>query len=140
MSDARLYVLGRFAREPEPDPGFGDHPVQLLEFDEVTHAVRLSLTDPAPGPVCGATGFGFTTLAPGFKGPLGPDEARLLVGCSRCRSRIEPARPDREAQLERALRLLKTGDCWCEMGIDHPMWKDHSEGCKLTRRLLREKP
>jgi hypothetical protein len=35
-----------------------------------------------------------------------------------------------------AIRHLKHGDCWCEMGIDNPMYRDHSEGCKAVRRFM----
>ncbi len=43
------------------------------------------------------------------------------------------------------LTKLKRGDCWCERGIGNPMFKDHSEGCRMAQfwmdgYLLRCKP
>ena len=41
--------------------------------------------------------------------------------------------------VERALTLLSKGDCWCEMAVDNPMVKEHSEGCGLAREYFANK-
>jgi hypothetical protein len=38
----------------------------------------------------------------------------------------------------RALKLLKKGSCWCEIGIGNPMYKNHSEGCKIAQHILED--
>lgn len=45
---------------------------------------------------------------------------------------------DRIGKLEQALQTLRTGDCWCECGIDNPMMRgEHSEACKTVQNILR---
>lgn len=38
--------------------------------------------------------------------------------------------------LREALAELKCGDCWCEMGIDNPMFREHSSGCKKAQAIM----
>lgn len=40
------------------------------------------------------------------------------------------------AKYQRTIKLLKTGDCWCGIGIGDPRIRDHSEGCKLAQELI----
>lgn len=34
------------------------------------------------------------------------------------------------------IAALKTGDCWCEMGIGNPMVRQHSSVCQSVQALL----
>lgn len=43
-------------------------------------------------------------------------------------SRLRPS--DLTKSLFRALQKLKHGECWCEVSIDNPMYKEHSDACK----------
>ncbi len=36
------------------------------------------------------------------------------------------------------IRLLKRGDCWCEMAIDNPMVREHSAGCLKAKQVMKE--
>jgi len=39
------------------------------------------------------------------------------------------------AQAKTLLRALKTGSCWCGVGIGNPMLKEHSEVCQKVREI-----
>lgn len=39
-------------------------------------------------------------------------------------------------QLERILRGLMCGDCFCEVAIGNPMYSDHTSGCKSATAFL----
>ena len=43
-------------------------------------------------------------------------------------------------EIEGILTELKTGDCWCSIGIGNPMRPDHSAPCLHAQRLLADKP
>jgi len=45
----------------------------------------------------------------------------------------EATQEDEPLQL---LLHLKRGDCWCEMAIDNPMIKSHSDVCKRLQQLF----
>ena len=34
------------------------------------------------------------------------------------------------------LNLLKMGDCWCQKGIDNPMFRDHTFACREAAELV----
>ena len=41
--------------------------------------------------------------------------------------------------LKKMLLKLKTGDCWCQCGIDNPMMDgEHSEVCKMLKEYFEE--
>lgn len=73
---ARFYVLARIDTDD----------------DDTVHACQLMMGNRSR-PLCApARPIAFTTLTPGYKSPLGPDEARVLVTCGACRAAITPAR------------------------------------------------
>ena len=40
-------------------------------------------------------------------------------------------------ELVKVLRLLKRGDCWCEVGIGNPMLRGkHTQQCLIAQELL----
>lgn len=44
----------------------------------------------------------------------------------------------RIVDLEKALIGLKRGECWCDVGIGHPLMTEHSVSCKFARNALVE--
>jgi hypothetical protein len=50
--------------------------------------------------------------------------------------RIEAAIRAAGAPLAEALRGLKTGGCYCDMGIGDPRFSDHDAACKKARAAL----
>lgn len=52
--------------------------------------------------------------------------------------RIEVIEYPRVQELEKALLTLKVGGCWCEIGIGHPMVRNHSSACEHIQKLLYE--
>ena len=39
-------------------------------------------------------------------------------------------------RLRELLLSLKTGDCWCGMGIGNPNYRDHADSCKAVQAVF----
>lgn len=68
-----------------------------------------------------------------------PEVERRLSRERRQEPREKIARLEEELSIAKTLlRAVKTGFCWCPIGIGNPMQKQHSPVCKTARELLGE--
>lgn len=59
--------------------------------------------------------------------------------CDQHGAELEKAQA-RVAKLVEALWSLRNTECWCDMGIGNPMYRDHSAACKAVFAALAKDP